>query len=248
MHLLKLSLGKWRFVPGLWPTLAAAVLIALTLSLGNWQLQRAADKRTLQERVDAGERASAVTIGSGILAKDLVLYRRVEAWGVFDPRYEILLDNRIYNGVAGYHVLTPLKVEGGNRYVLVNRGWIPVGASRAALPQIKTLAAKVKIVGVALDTETRYFELPGAAPQGRLWQNLNFERYSTYSGLSLQPFLLQQINDTADGLVRFWPRLDTGVATHISYAMQWYGLAATLLVLWLVLNVKRNVNTDVSQN
>lgn len=253
MHLLNLSLGRWRFAPGLWPTLAAAALIMLTLSLGNWQIQRAADKRTLQARVDAGERASAVTIGSGMLAKERVLYRRVEAWGVFDPRYEILLDNRIYNGVAGngvagYHVLTPFKIEGGNRYVLVNRGWIPVGASRAALPQIKTLAARVKIVGVALDPETRYFELPGAAPQGRLWQNLNFERYSIYSGLNLQPFLLQQSNDTGDGLLRLWPRLDTGAATHISYAMQWYGLAATLVVLWLALNLKRNVNTDVSQN
>lgn len=248
MHSLKLSVGEWQFTPGVWPTLAAAVLIALMLSLGNWQTHRAAYKRTLQARVDAAEREPALNIGPEMMAKDPVLFRRVETRGVFEPMHEILLDNRVYNGVAGYHVLTPLKIEGGHRYVLVNRGWVPIGTSRNALPRIRALTAKVKIEGLALDAETRYFELSGARPEGRLWQNLNFERYTARSGLALQPFLLQQNNDTGDGLVRSWPRADTGVATHVSYAMQWYGLAATLVVLWLVLNLKRNVNTDGSPN
>jgi surfeit locus 1 family protein len=60
----------------------------------------------------------------------------------------------------------------------------------------------------------------------------------------LQPLLLQQSNDTGDGLIRDWPRPDTGIATHVSYAIQWYGLAATLVVLWLTLNLKRDVSTD----
>lgn len=242
MHPLRLRSGRWQFVPSIWPTLAAAVLIALTLSLGNWQTQRATYKRTLQARVNAAERDPVLHIGSEVIAKARVLYRRVEARGVLDARYEILLDNRIHNGVAGYHVLTPLKLEGANRYVLINRGWISVGTTRDALPQIPALTSQVKITGLALDPDTRYFELRGAQAQGRLWQNLNFERYTAHSGLSLQPFVLQQSNDTGDGLIRDWPRPDTGVATHVSYAMQWYGLAATLVVLWLVLNLKRNVN------
>jgi surfeit locus 1 family protein len=100
---------------------------------------------------------------------------------------------------------------------------------------------------LATDPDTRYFELGSAAPQGRVWQNLNFKRYAAWSGLNLQPFVLQQSNDGGDGLIRDWPRPDTGVATHLSYAMQWYGLAATLIVLWLVLNVKRK-RTDGTSN
>ena len=247
MHPLKLRLGRWQFAPSFWPTLAAAVLIGLTLSLGNWQTQRAAYKRTLQARVDAGQQAPAVRLGLLSVARASVLYRRVEAQGIFDPRHEILLDNRIYNGVAGYHVLTPLNIQGSNRYVLVNRGWTPVGKDRSTLPRVPVLSSEVKIEGLALDTETRYFELPGARPLGRLWQNLNFERYVAHSGLSLQPLVLQQRNDTGDGLVRNWPRPDTGVAMHVSYAMQWYGLATTLVVLWLALNLKR-VDIDVLTN
>jgi surfeit locus 1 family protein len=241
---MKLSWGRWQFAPHLWPTVATAVFVALTLSLGNWQVQRATYKRTLQARADAAERDSVLHIGSEKLNKEDLLYRQVEVKGVFDPAHEILLDNRIYNGIAGYHVLTPLKIEGGNRYVLVNRGWVPVGKDRRALPRIPRLAFSVKIHGLALDPNTRYFELPGAQPAGNLWQNLNFERYVALSGLNLQPLLLQQSNDTGDGLIRDWPRPDTGIATHVSYAIQWYGLAATLVVLWLTLNLKRDVSTD----
>ena len=239
MHPMIFNLGRWRFAPRLWPTLAAAALIVLTVSLGNWQTERAAYKRLLQARVDAGERYPVLRIGPERVNKAQVLYRRVQAVGVFEPKHEIWLDNRIYNGVAGYHVLTPLKLDGGNTYVLVNRGWLPVGTSRNVRPHVNTIAAEVKIEGYAFDPNTRYFELSNSPPQGQLWQNLNFERYTARSRLNLQPFLLQQRNDTGDGLIRDWPRPDTGAAMHVSYAMQWYGLAATLGVLWLVLNLKR---------
>lgn len=241
---MKLSWGRWQFAPHLWPTVATAVFVVLTLSLGNWQVQRATYKRTLQARADAAERDSVLHIGSDKLNKEDLLYRQVEVKGVFDSAHEILLDNRIYHGIAGYHVLTPMKIEGGDRYVLVNRGWVPVGKDRRALPRIPRLAFSVKVYGLALDPNTRYFELPGAQPVGNLWQNLNFERYVALSGLSLQSLLLQQSNDTGDGLIRDWPRPDTGIATHVSYAIQWYGLAATLVVLWLALNLKRDVSTD----
>ena len=245
MHVLKLKRGGWQFAPGLWPTLAAIGLVALTVYLGNWQTERAHYKRMLQARVENADRAPALNVGTQAVDETDVLYRRVIVYGRFEPEHEILLDNRIYKGIAGYHVLTPLKLAGGNRYVLVNRGWLPVGASRAALPRIRPITTQVKIEGLALGTETRYFELPGARPLGRLWQNLDFERYRARSGLSLQPFLLQQRSDTRDGLVRDWPRPDTGIAMHEAYALQWYGLAATLVVLWLSLNLKRNIKTDV---
>ena len=239
MHLFTFHIGRWQFSPGLWPTLAAAALTMLTFSLGNWQMDRATYKRNLQARIDAGKLDAIWTMGGETVSKAKVLYRQISVQGVFDPRYEILLDNRIHDSVAGYHVLTPLRIMGSNRYVLVNRGWLPVGRNRSTLPGVPSFQAQVKITGLAVDPDTRYFELGGAAPQGRLWQNLNFKRYAAWSGLGLQPIVLQQTNDTGDGLIRQWPRPDMGVATHLSYAMQWYGLAATLVVLWLALNVKR---------
>lgn len=246
MHLFSLSLGRWQFRPGLWPTLAAAGFAVLTFALGNWQMDRAAYKHELQARMDAGERLPIWEVGEAPVDKSQVLYRRVSVQGKFDSRYQILLDNRIHDGVAGYHVLTPLMIEGGQRAVLVNRGWIPVGKSRSTLPPIQTPLAQVKITGLAVDPDTRYFELNPTSSQNRVWQNLNFKSYAAWSRLNLHPFVLQQSNDSGDGLLRAWPRPDTGVDTHLSYAMQWYGLCATLVTLWLLLNVKRKQFDDAS--
>ncbi len=239
MHLLKLRAGQWEFAPTLWPTLAALIFFVLTLSLGNWQSNRADTKRALQARYDAAVREAPIHVGSGLLDRDSVLYRKLEVEGVFDDAHTILLDNRVLNGVAGYHVLTPLRIDGGPLAILVNRGWVATGRSREQVPAPPTPAGRVRLEGMAVDPHTRYVELAPTTPQGRVWQNLDFARYAATSGLELQPVLLLQTSSLPDGLQRSWPRPDTGVDTHVSYAFQWYSLAATLTVLWLIMNVKR---------
>ena len=239
MHLLNLRVGPWQFVPTLWPTLAALFFFVLTYSLGNWQSDRADEKRALQARYDAAATEAPIHVGSERLDRDSVLYRRLEAEGVFDDAHTILIDNRVLNGVAGYHVLTPLRVNGGGPALLVNRGWVATGRSRADVPQPPTPTGRVKLEGMAVDPHTRYVELGSAEAAGRVWQNLDVERYAAVTGLNLQPVLLQQTSTLPDGLQRSWPRPDSGVDTHVSYAFQWYSLAATLVVLWLIMNVGR---------
>ncbi|HBU28487.1 MAG: hypothetical protein A2X71_07520 [Thiobacillus sp. GWE1_62_9] len=239
MHLLRLRVGSWQFAPTLWPTLAALFFFVLTLSLGNWQSGRADSKRALQARYDAAVREAPIHVGSALLDRDSVLFRKLEVEGVFDDAHTILLDNRVLNGVAGYHVLTPLRIEGGALALLVNRGWVATGRSREQVPVPPTPAGKVRLEGMAVDPHTRYVELAPTTPQGRVWQNLDFARYAATSGLNLQPVLLLQTSSLPDGLQRSWPRPDAGVDTHVSYAFQWYSLAATLAVLWLIMNVRR---------
>ena len=240
MHLLKLRVGAWQFSPGVWPTLAMLFFFVLTLWLGNWQSGRAEAKRALQARYDAAMQEAPIHVGNALLDRDSVLYRKLEVQGVFDSAHTILLDNRIYKSVAGYHVLTPLIIDGGPLAILVNRGWVAVGRSREQVPLPPTPRGVVRIEGMAVDPQSRYLELMHTAPQGRVWQNLDFVRYAATTRLALQPVLLLQTSPQADGLQRDWPRPDTGVGMHVGYAVQWYSLATTLAVLWLVLNVKRH--------
>lgn len=239
MHLLKLRVGSWLFAPTLWPTLAALFFLGLTVSLGNWQSGRAEDKRALQARYDAAVRQPPIHVGSALLDRDSVLHRKLEVEGAFDDAHTILLDNRVMDGIAGYHVLTPLRIKGGALAILVNRGWMAAGRTREQVPVPPAPAGQVKLQGMAVDPHTRYVELAPTAPQGRVWQNLDFARYATLTGLQLQPVLLLQTSGLADGLQRNWPRPDSGVTMHVSYAFQWYSLAATLTALWLIMNVKR---------
>ncbi len=238
MHLLTLRAGSWQFAPTLWPTLAALFFLALTLWLGNWQSERADAKRALQARYDAAAREAPIHVSAALMERDSLLYRKLEVRGRFDPAHTILLDNRVLNGVAGYHVLTPLRISDSRLSLLVNRGWIVAGHSREQVPLPPTPSGEVRLEGMAIDPQSRYFELARAAPQGRVWQNLDFRRYAEVTRLMLQPVLLLQTSPAADGLQRSWPRPDTGVNMHLSYAFQWYSLATLLLVLWLALNVK----------
>ncbi|KVW97358.1 SURF1 family protein [Thiobacillus denitrificans] len=246
MHLLKLRVGRWVFSPTLWPTLAALFFFVLTLWLGNWQSERADTKRALQARYDAAVGDAPIHVGNTLLDRDSVLYRKLEVEGVFDDAHTILLDNRVLDGVAGYHVLTPLRINGGGLAILVNRGWVAAGRTRDQVPVPPTPAGVVRLEGMAVNPYTRYVELAPTAPQGRVWQNLDFARYAATTGLRLQPVLLLQTSSQADNLQRNWPRPDSGVSTHVSYAVQWYSLAATLTVLWLIMNVRRCRDGDVN--
>lgn len=246
MHLLKLRIGAWQFAPAVWPTLAALFFFVLTLWLGNWQSGRAETKRALQARYDAATREAPIHVGNTLLDRDSVLYRKLEVRGVFDDAHTILLDNRVYQGVAGYHVLTPLRINGSQLAILVNRGWMAAGRTREQVQLPPTPRSEVKLQGMAIDPHSRYIELAHTAPQGRVWQNLDFSRYAMTYDRELQPVLLLQTSPLEDGLQRAWPRPDTGVSMHVSYAFQWYSLATTLAVLWLAMNVKRLPDGDVS--
>lgn len=236
---MKLRLGRWRFAPGLWPTAAMLVLLVATVSLGNWQRERASAKQAMQQRYDDAATVAPRRAGGGHLDADQVRYHPLVMHGHFDDTHTILLDNRVRNGVAGYHVLTPFHPVEGGHAMLVNRGWLAPGPTRAAIAAPPVPTGIVVLEGIAVDAQSRYVELGDAAPQGRVWQNLDFPRYAQQTGLALQPVLLLQRSAAPDGLLRDWPRLDTGVDVHVAYALQWYGLAATLAVLWLVLNVER---------
>lgn len=241
---MKLRMGTWQFAPTLWPTLTALFFLVLTMWLGNWQSERAETKRELQSRYDKAAAEAPIHLGGTLLDRDSLLYRKLEVRGVFDDAHTILLDNRVMNGVAGYHVLTPFKIDGGELAILVNRGWVAVGNNRAQVPRPPTPAGQIRLEGMAVDPHSRFLELAPTVPQDRVWQNLDFARYVSTTGLKLQPVLLLQTSELDDGLQRSWPRPDTGVSMHVSYAIQWYSLATTLAVLWLVMNVKRHRGDD----
>ncbi len=236
-----MRIGPYRFAPGALTTVAAAAFVALTVSLGNWQTGRAAHKQALQDAWDRGRAAAPVDLGrdAGRTVDELAL-QRVTARGEWDTARTVLIDNRVHGGRPGYHVVTPLRIEGTTRWVLVNRGWAPAGATRATLPGVPTPTGALVVEGVAVVPPEKVFELGEVPPGEKVWPNLNVARYARWSGLDLLPAVVQQTNDAGDGLVRDWPRPDFGIEKHKAYALQWYALAAVTVILYVVLNLKRD--------
>src|SRR5215475_8482130 len=135
--------ARRRFRPTLWPTLALAVFVAATVGLGDWQRHRSAEKAALrgQNELAAHQQPLELTAASADVAT--LRFRSVRASGEFDGRRQVLIDNKVHAGRPGFDVVTPLKLAGGDRYVLVDRGWIAQGARRSELPQVPPPAGRI---------------------------------------------------------------------------------------------------------
>lgn len=219
-------------------SVATVAFVVLTVLLGNWQGRRAEEKLELARRLDDAQRSALLSIPPARVDPAGFEQRRVSARGRYVARATIFLDNKVLNGRAGYHVLTPLKIEGGDMHVLVDRGWIASG-DRRELPPVRTPDELQLVEGVAVVPSGRFIELAPEAGAGPLRQNLVIAREEKRLGLVLQPLVIEQTSDAQDGLARVRQAPDSGVAMHQSYAMQWYSLALLAVVLYVVLNLKR---------
>ena len=216
------------------PTLAALASIALTVALGIWQLDRGNEKTAMAERLKSAQARPLIAIPAAELNAADVAWQRVEANGRFAAEYTVFIDNRVLNGVVGYHVVTPLKIEGGERYVLVNRGWVAATADRRTLPKIVTPPGTLRVSGIASVPGERQFELSTRVAEGNVWQNLTLSRYRASVNIPLQPVVIQQDSVVDDGLKREWQATGPSPDRNYGYAFQWFAMAAAILVYYLV--------------
>ena len=224
----------------------------ITFSLGQWQNRRADEKAGLQALAERAAKMTPLAIGATPQAADAVADQAVIVQGRFVPQATVFIDNRTHQGVAGFHVLTPLRIEAGAAdapalHVMVLRGWVARDAlDRNRLPVIPTPEQSIEIGGVAERALARTLELKAAlapAPGERLWQNFDPLVFQAWSGLQLQPFIVRQSPASAidDKLVRQWRAAGNDVQKHHGYAVQWFAMsaAAAAVVLYLILFVRR---------
>jgi len=225
----------------------AAVAVAGFAWLGRWQWHRAAEKRAIAAAFQAGMSAPVQPL-EGRSTESLPRYAHVAARGAYDGERQFLLDNLSRDGRAGYEVLTPLRLDDG-RWLLVNRGWLPLsGGGRQQLPAIRLGQA-------ALDTRTvagRLDDLPvtglsaGRAPPttDAQWPKLTSFPHAAELGVALGARvetrqLLLDANEP-DGYRRDWQPSSAGFGPerHLSYAVQWWSLAALVVVVYVYMTVR----------
>lgn len=225
------------------PLIATLAAIVLGVSLGQWQMRRAAEKTAIEQRMSERERAAPVQLSAspGNDAQALE-YRKVRLRGQFLADWPVYLENRPYRGSVGVFVVMPFQLAGSNRHVLVERGWIARdGTDRTRLPVIATPEGEIELAGSVRRSPGKVLQL-GEAPTlrpGAFVQNLEVAGFASASGLQMEDFVIEQSSTTADGLVRDWPRPSSGVERHYGYAFQWYALAATAFIFFVVTGIRR---------
>lgn len=213
--------------------LAALALIALFLSLGVWQLGRAADKRAVRALFESDAPYTPLTRDMSVTE-----YQLLEAEGEYLAERQVLIDNVILDGRIGFYAITAFRYAPDEPLLLVNRGFIPKQPGHAAKPGLDVAAATRIIRG-------RAGFLPQVGIRSREaflvdddWPKL--ANYPTLDDLSAQlaadlvPFVLLLGPDEPDGFERRWQPRDRGPMMHYGYALQWFAMAAAVagVVLW----------------
>lgn len=211
------------------------------IALGNWQYAKFERKEAAQAELDRRAADAPITLGGVLVDAEALRARPVVVRGRFEAGRQFLVDNRIHREQAGYHVVTPLQIEGSETRVLVNRGWVPALARHSDVPAVATPGGTVELRGIAVVPGSRFFTLGSEADSSwqQVWQNLDLARFARLAGYPVQPVVLQLAADAPAGFARDWPRPDDRKERHLSYALQWYGFAASAVLIWLALAWRR---------
>lgn len=223
-----------------WVVLLAALLgCAITMSLGFWQLRRAAAKEAIQAGIVEQQARPPLTHADmrhlpTQLPSELI-HRPVVWRGTWIPEATVFLDNRVMDKRTGFYVVTPLRLADDGRVVLVQRGWVGRDfQDRTRLPDVPTPAGVVEVQGRLAPPPSQIYAL-GEDGSGRIRQNIDIAATAHALHAELLSASLVQLGAPAvnDGLSRSWPVVGTDVHKHYGYAFQWFALCALILVLYV---------------
>jgi surfeit locus 1 family protein len=242
------------------PFVATVLLVAAGVSLGQWQDRRAAQKIGLQHKL--AERAAEAPLLLSPAPRPVPIltpqaaaaleYRHARVTGQFVAGWPVYLNNRPQDGRAGFYLVMPLKIEGSDTHVLVERGWLPRNNGDATrLPPYATPGGTVTVDGIVKASAGHIMQLgvPEPVRPGAIVQNIDPGQFAQASGLKLQPFFIEQSGPAPafEGLVRDWPAPSLGVEKHQGYALQWYALAIMALLFFVITGFSRGTDrTDQS--
>lgn len=208
-------------------TVICVVLVLLFVRLGVWQLERLDERREHNERVEARTELPAEPVE---VVDDE--YRRVVVEGTWDDDGTVFIRSRSYRGRPGFHVVTPVVLEGGDQAVLVNRGWVPDA-------EAPPLDGPARVEGIVRAPQVRGSIGPRDPEEGVLTQlaRLDVARVQQQYDRELLPRYVELQAEPEPGADPPYPvdPPDLGEGPHLSYAGQWFIFATIGAVGWVIL-------------
>jgi cytochrome oxidase assembly protein ShyY1 len=214
----------------------ALVFLPVLLLLGFWQLDRAEQKRQLQQTIQARQADSPTDLSHAAL-DTLQDYTRVIAQGEFDNQYIWLVDNRLRDGRVGFEVVQVFKLDHGPQ-VLVNRGWLPAPTSRTQMPNVPLHTGSTRLFAELYPVSQHpLLNAQGETPH---WPRIITEVNTTVMGESIGQTLsagILKLDDASPAALQTgWQPINMTAARHTGYAVQWFALALVLALLTLLAN------------
>ena len=235
-------------------TVSALLVVVLGCGAGVWQLSRANTKIALAAKLLARQQMPILSANAGPWTLEDASERRMIARGQYISAGAIWLDNRprpipaagTNASQAGFFLMMPLRLEGRDEVLWVNRGWAPRNnENRETLPLVKTSSEVINVEGIVFAHPGKVYELGDGKPladlgKPKIEQNFNLVAEGNLRGWTQAPFILREENTgLEDGLLREWAPLTSGVNRHYAYAFQWFALAISGFLFWLITGLRQ---------
>lgn len=251
MHITQMQfrLGNYLLRPSWQGLLVLMLCVPLFIKLGLWQYHKAELGTAIQSSYNRAQDEDALNLPTSFNDLDSWKYKKVKITGHYETKYQILLDNQVENNIAGFHIITPLKIDGSNDYVLVNRGWVAGSATHTDLPTISTPKQTLDVIGLVWLPSNKIFTLESEPQKNTwnvIWQHMDMARYQKSVPIHILPLVIKlDAKSNAGGFVRNWQLPPSKIATNIGYAYQWFGFALASVLIYIFTSIKKANNTKI---
>lgn len=238
--------ARWQFRPPWWAIVGTVIGCAITIRLGLWQWHRGLAREALDAQYLSAEAAKPIPLRVDTPVPDGADATLATVNGRYDGGRQLLLDNQVHDRTPGYQVLTPVRLSSGG-IALVNRGWVAQNPDRAIFPPLPVPEGDIEITGLwrSLPQPALRLRIDNCAPAEAAWPRI--VGYPTAAdlrclyGKDTGAGMLLLDPQMPDGFLRDWTQADRRFPPqrHYGYAAQWFAFAATLLAIFLKLNLKR---------
>ncbi|MEX0740744.1 MAG: SURF1 family protein [Pseudohongiella sp.] len=231
-----LQLGRLTLKVDAFIVLCIFLSCGMFVSLGFWQLDRAAEKRALSAAYQEAAQAEPVAYESlsHADAERVTNNQRMALQGRFQSEISFLVLYQFFRGQPGYELVTPFRPASGGDLVLISRGWIAPG-SHGDRPEVPAVEGEQTLIARVYLPES---EIPAGEVTDDSWPvrlpRLNLTQAGRLLGEPVVPYVLRLESDQPGVQARHWSQPDFSTRSHYAYTAQWFGLAALVLLLSFV--------------
>jgi len=222
------------------PAFLIIATLALLITLGFWQLDRADEKRAIEDQV-ANANANIAELITDVDLLSEKEYYHVHLQGSYIKDKQFIYDNQIVDQIPGYYVLTPFVLKGDSRAILINRGFIPWNGRRDQIADID-IGAEITEVKVQISKPVKRIELKTDQIKPNfpvLIQALDLVKMSAIASLDFASTVGLLSPESENGFVRQWEPYTGSIERHIGYAIQWFLMALVLSIIGVRLALKQ---------
>ena len=181
------------------------------------------------------------------------VFHQVEVSGKFDFDNQVIIKNKFYNDALGYHLVTPMRIEGSDRAVLVDRGWVPPeeiqsfeDVRKFDEPELTHVVARIA------PQEKHRGELPSPDNPQRMWYRVDVVGIAAQLPYEILPYYVAMIppeKPQTEPPFRNPPTFKLDPGPHLGYAAQWFIFAAVvpLFYAWQVVRLDRKEKQQAKQ-